>query len=178
MLTPDSVNYDLLRKDANGMVHNSSVSGQNRRWSRPAFLIMPAIYVGTIAVTYTLSIGTPGGAYYRIFGLDPLAAIFGMVYDNAAIIIGVFLLTGTPWWYFVGRLTLAGKRRVFGGLLALFTFLIVISATLDPLKQDLHNGVLSSAVMFQYSLTALLCLGALTSAVYGLVVRGFLPSHD
>ena len=154
------------------------MNGENRRWSRPALLIMPAIYVGTIAVTYTLSIGAPGGAYYRIFGLDPLAAMFGMVYDNAAIIIGVFLLTGTPWWYFVGWFTFGGERPVFGGVLAVFTFFVAVIATIDPLKQDVHDGLLSSAVIFQYSLTALLCLGALTSAVYSLVVRDFLPSHD
>lgn len=160
------------------MGHNSRMSGQNRGWLRAVFLIMPAIYVGTVVVTYALSIGTPGGAYYRIFGLDPLAAIIGMAHDGVAMIIAVFLLTGTPWWFFLGWSTFGGERPVLGGVLALFTSYIVVSATIDPLKQDIHNGSLSAAVMFQYSLTSLLCLGALTSAIYGLVLRKFLPSHD
>jgi hypothetical protein len=70
----------------------------------PSSLILPGIYVGTILLTTVISIGTPGGAYYRIFGTCPLVASLGMVYDNAAIIVGAFLVVGTPWWYLVGRI--------------------------------------------------------------------------
>jgi hypothetical protein len=141
----------------------------DQRWFNPAFIILPSIYVGLIVLTYALSVGTRGGAYYRIWGVDPLAAMFGMVYDSEAIIIAVFLITGTPWWYLVGRIGWSSKQRLStalgGALFALFTCFVTSLMTLEIVKQDIQGGLLTGRVIFQYSLVASLCFGALVTAL-------------
>lgn len=149
-------------------------SKDNKRWLSPAAVIVPFIYVGTVVLTCSLSARTPGGAYYRIWGIDPLAAMFGMVYDNVAVIVGVFLVSGTPWWYLVGRIGWGDRKRrlsagVGGALFALFTCFVTASITLGVLKQDIHAGLLTDMVIFQYSLVALLCFGALVSTLCAVV---------
>jgi hypothetical protein len=99
-----------------------------------------------------------------------------MVYDNAAIIVGAFLVVGTPWWYFVGRIGWSARKRrsglltpAVGALIALFTCFVASSMTLGVFKQDIRDGAVRGMVIVQYSLVALLCFGALASGVFALI---------
>jgi hypothetical protein len=139
-------------------------------------LVLPGVYVGTILLTTVLSIGTPGGAYYRVFGVCPLVASIGMVYDSTSVIVGAFLVVGTPWWYLVGRIGLSGYRRARGPLsaavgvaIAGFTCFVTGSMTSGVFKQDIRDSAVKGWVIAQYWLVALLCFGALVSGVFSLV---------
>ena len=145
---------------------------QNERWFSPPLLILPALYVIVVFLTAIFSERTEGGAFYRIIPLNPIAGAFMMRYDNPTIIVGIFLVTGTPWWYLVGRIRQASiKRRVsrvtlgLGSILALATSWVATSMTLDLLKQDIRQGFMLSPVIVQYSLVGLLCFEAFVSAV-------------
>ena len=129
-----------------------------------------------ILLATALSPSTPGGAYYRILGLCPLVASIGMVVDNDAVIVGAFLLLGTPWWYLVGRIGWDSHERghgllrpIVGAAIAVFTCFISTAMTVDQLKSDIHDNALKSAALAQYSLVALLCVGALLSALSALM---------
>ena len=97
------------------------------------------------------------------------------VVENDVVIVAAFLLLGTPWWYWVGRIGWDGHehRRSFvsplvGALMPLFTYFVSTGMTVDPVKQDIHDGVLRSGAISQYFLVALLCVGALVSAFLSL----------
>lgn len=145
------------------------------RLFRNRYLILPGIYVVAVFLTAALSASTPGGAYYRILSLCPPVAALGMVVDNDLVLVTAFLLLGTPWWYWVGRIGWDGYERrrsvvrpAIGAPIALFTCVVSAGMTVDPLKQDIHEGVLKAAAVSQYLLVALLCLGALLSACLAL----------
>jgi hypothetical protein len=151
---------------------------------RTQYLILPGIYVATIFLTAALSLGTPGGAYYRIWGICPPVASLGMVVDNDAVIVGAFLLLGTPWWYLVGRIGRDGHERrrgllrpTVGAVIALFTCFISSAMTLDPVREDIRDNALKSAAIAQYSLVALLCVGALLGILFA-VVAAVSPSRE
>jgi hypothetical protein len=98
-----------------------------------------------------------------------------MVVDNDVVIVAVFLLLGTPWWYLVGRIGWDGYERrrslvrsMVGAVIALFTCFVSTGMTLDPLKQDINDGALRSGAFSQYLLVALLCVGALVSVFLAL----------
>jgi MFS family permease len=98
-----------------------------------------------------------------------------MVVDNDVVIVVAFLSLGTPWWYLVGRIGSDGHERrpsfvssVLGALIALFTCLVSTGMTVDPLKQDIHDGALRSGAVSQYLLVTLLCFGALLSVCLAL----------
>ena len=137
---------------------------------RNQYLVLPGVYLIAVFLTTALSVRTPGGAYYRILSLCPPVASLGMVVDNDLVIVTAFLLLGTPWWYLVGRIgwDVHQRRRSFvspvvGAVIALFTCFVSTGMTLDPLKQDIHDGALKSGAVSQYLLVALLCIGALLS---------------
>jgi hypothetical protein len=139
-------------------------------------LILPAIYVVDIFLTAVISAGTPGGAYYRIVGIGPVAGAVGMVYDSTAVIVIAFLLSGTPWWYLIGWIGWNSRKRRtsrgssgLGAIIALFTCFVSTSITLGNLKQDIHDKLLTSGVIFQYSLAVLLIFGALISTFYAIM---------
>lgn len=141
-------------------------------WYSPRYLILPGIYVVTVVLTTALSPGTPGGAYYRIIGLCPPAGSVGMAFDNAAVVVGAFLLLGTPWWYMVGRIGWDSheRRRGFltslgGAAIALFTCFVSTAMTREVFRRD---GPFTTAMTAQYWLVALLCLGSLISMLFAL----------
>lgn len=139
-------------------------------------LTLPGVYVVAVFLTTALSRGTPGGAHYRIFSVCPPVASLGMVVDNEVVIVGAFLLLGVPWWYLVGRIGWdAHERRRsllgsgVGALIAGFTCFVSTGMTLAPLKQDLRYGAFPIGAISQYSLVALLCVGALLSTLVALI---------
>jgi hypothetical protein len=145
------------------------------RWFSTRYFILPGIYVATIVLTTTLSAKTPGGAYYRIFGICPAVASLGMVFDNAVVLVGAFLLVGTPWWYLVGRIGWDSYDRrhgvlppTVGAVFALFTCFISTAMTVGAYRGDIHDGAFRNAAIAQYWLVSLLCLGALVSMLFAL----------
>jgi hypothetical protein len=135
---------------------------------------LAGLYV-VIVLTTALSPGTPGGAYYRIIGLCPPAGSVMMVFENAAVIVGAFLLLGTPWWYMVGRVgwdSYEHRHGFFsslrGAALALFTCFISSGMTHGVFRQDANSGRFTTAMIAQYWLAALLCLGSLVSTLFAL----------
>ena len=141
-------------------------------WYSPRYLILPGIYVVVVALTAALSPGTPGGAYYRIIGLCPPAISVGMVFENAAVIVGTFLLLGTPWWYMVGRIGWDSneRRRGFltslgGAAIALLTCVVSSGITRDVLR---HERPFTTAMIAQYWLVASICLSSLVSTLFAL----------
>jgi hypothetical protein len=154
---------------------------KRNEWYSPRYLILPGIYVVIVALTAALSPGTPGGAYYRIIGLCPPAGSVGMVFDNAAVIVGAFLLFGMPWWYMVGRIGWDSheRRRGFltslgGAAIALFTCFVSSGMTRGVFKRD---GPFTTAMIAQYLLVALLCLGSLLSMLFALGAA-FRPTRE
>lgn len=142
---------------------------------RNQYLILPGVYVIAVFLTTALSARTPRGAYYRILSLCPPVTSLGMMVDNDLVIVTAFLLLGTPWWYLVGRIGWDGHERrhsfvspAVGAVIALFTCFVSTGMTLDPLKQDIHDGALKSGAVSQYLLVALLCIGALSSVLLAL----------
>ena len=151
------------------------------RWSSTRYLILPGIYVATIVLTAALSANTPGGAYYRIFGICPPVASLGMVFDNAVVLVGAFLLVGTPWWYLVGRIGWDSYDRRHGVLaslggaaIALFTCFVSSGMSRDVFR---HDGPFTTAMIAQYWLVALLCLGSLISMLFALGAA-FRPTRE
>jgi hypothetical protein len=145
-------------------------------WFGLSLLILPAVHVSLIVLTILLSLNTPGGAYYRLLGVDVLAAPVLMVNENPIIINAVFLIFGTAWWYFIakigwasnnGRMTRLGSG--LGALLALTFAVIGTGMSRDVLYEDFDAGQLSVPVILQYALIAAICFGAFISAIYSIV---------
>jgi hypothetical protein len=146
------------------------------RWVTPRLIALPVLYLLVLMLTAALSPFKPGGTFYRIIGVDPLGGAFMIVSDNAAVIIAVFAITGTPWWYVVGWVGWepngSGVSRLRSGLgaaLALFTCWVSASMTVDVIRGDGRDRALTGVVILQYSLVALLCLGALASTISALI---------
>jgi hypothetical protein len=146
----------------------------------PPFLALPGLYLCCILVTALLSIRMPGGAYYRVFGICPPVAALGMVFDNAALIIGAFVVVGTPWWYLVGRIGGSGLGRqpslvspLAGAAIAIFTCFVSTSISFGVFKEDMQEHDMDAGAIVQYALIFLLCLGALAAALYSLAATLF-----
>jgi hypothetical protein len=136
---------------------------------------LPALHALLVAFTMLVSLSVPGGAYYRIFGVDPLAAAVGMVYEGA-VFYAVLLLAGTAWWFFIGMIGWKSINRnmgrpvaIIGALLSLLSSLVGITMTKDVLYQDLHRGLLSLTAIFQYAGVGMLCLGAFVVTIYAVI---------
>jgi hypothetical protein len=133
----------------------------------PLLLLLPSLYAASVLLTFALSLDTPGGAYYRIIAVNPLAALFMWRVENDIALTAVFLVIGVPWWYLVGRIGLEGMNRSCSrfrlGAGALFCALVLLlgsSLTIDVLRQDARDSFVTGAVILQYALIAALCVGA------------------
>jgi len=137
--------------------------------------ILPGIHIFLVILTVELSATTPGGAYYRIVGVDPVVAGLLMVYEGVFIHL-CFLLVGTAWWFGVGllgwlsrggRVSAVSRAVVINTLIGLLGIAMVIPV----FRRDLVNGVVSLAVGLQYLCAGLLCIGAFVSAAYAWKAR-------
>jgi hypothetical protein len=138
-----------------------------------ALAVLPLIHVLLVLLSMFLSVNTPGGAYYRLFGVDPLSAMVLMVYDGTPAVIGFILILGTGWWYFLGRIgweSSQGRLSRFGAglgaLLTLFFGATGVLLTKGVINEDIQERTLSTAAIIQYVLVGLLCIGAFVSALY------------
>ena len=156
--------------------HDMNATRNGGRWFSPPLTILPSIYVVVIVLTAMLSVDTPGGTFYRIVGINPVAGVSMMVCHNVPIIVGIFLVSGTPWWYLVGRIGWESRKRKIsrlslglGAVLTLFTGWVATSVTADILKQDIHGGFVTGPVILQYMFVAFLCVGALLSTICAVI---------
>lgn len=142
------------------------------QWFSLSLIVLPSIHVILVAVTILLSLKTAGGAYYRLVGVDPLAAVFMMADEGVALsVVGAILIFGTAWWYFIGRI---GCRRgklsrvgsALGAILALFFGVIGFLISKQTFLSDFNNGQLSAGALFQYFCVAAILAGAFISAIY------------
>jgi hypothetical protein len=138
--------------------------------------VLPAVHIFLVALTTILSRMTPGGAYYRILGVDFVAAPIMMVFDNAPIIVGVLLIVGTALWYFIGWIGWESSKgkisrlsAAVGGLFALFFGAIGALATKEILYEDLLRGSPSVGAILQYACVGVLCLGAFVVTIYSAI---------
>jgi hypothetical protein len=135
--------------------------------------VLPTTYVLLVLLTAALSPRTDGLAYDRIVGADPIGMAFMMTFNSPIAILLGFLITGTPWWYFIGRMCSDSRKgrigrvtSVLGFILASGTFWTVAKLTADALTHDIHHQIRSMSLILQYSLVAILCMGALVSALF------------
>ena len=140
--------------------------------SRLRLAALPVVHLFLIVLTMILSYKNPADAYYRIFGVDPLAAAVGMVSEGSAFY-GALLIFGTAWWYFIGWIGWVSRNgRInrlsagLGAILALFFGIIGAKMSTDIFRQDLDDGVLSAGAILQYASLGVLCLGAFVVAAY------------
>jgi hypothetical protein len=143
-----------------------------QRW----LFVLPAIYVIVIGLTALCDSSQLGGVFYRIIGIDPVGMIAMWSSSGIVALTAVFLVTGTPWWYFIARIGWSSKKlrisrfsSLLGSLLSFFTLFVCWSMTISALMQDVHENLLTRTAIAQYSLVALLCVGALISAVFSAV---------
>jgi hypothetical protein len=127
------------------------------------------VYLLLIVLTMVLSATPPGGAYYRMLGVNPLAAMIGMASEGAPFY-GVLFLLGTAWWFFIGAIgwssksgTMSRPIAALGALLSVFSALAGIGMTTVAMRQD-HE--FSLGAVLQYACVGLLCLGALIVTIY------------
>lgn len=146
-----------------------NVLTRRRDWLRARYLLLPAIYVVAVVLTAMTSISKPGGTYYRIIGICPPAGSVGMVSENMFVLVGAFLLLGTPWWYAIGRIGWDSRQRnttlgrsLRGAAISLLTCLVSGGWTHDTYLHD-HDPARSIGMVAQYWLVSLLCLGAFIS---------------
>jgi hypothetical protein len=118
------------------------------------FFAVPALYLLLVVFTMYVSSQVPGGAYYRIFGVAPLAAVIG-----------------TAWWVLVAycgwKSKESGMVAAASALMSLVSVVVMAAVmTKSPFYQDMREGLLSVSAVFQYVGVGVLCLGALTIAIY------------
>ncbi len=66
------------------------------QWFSLPLIVLPSIHFSLIVLTILLSLKTAGGAVYRVFGVDPLAAVFMMADEGIALpVVGALLIFGT-----------------------------------------------------------------------------------
>lgn len=125
--------------------------------SHLALVVLPTVYVSLVVFTRILSAKEPGGTYYRVLGVNPLAAAVGMVYEGG-IFFGVLLIFGTAWWSLIGVIgqeTRNGNRSrlsaALGAFLSLFSGVIGAVLTNGVLYRDLHDSGLPVWALLQYA---------------------------
>ncbi len=152
-----------------GEPHRTMRIVNQRRCIMP--LLLPALYVGLVLATAIFAKGTDGTPYDRLVGVDPIGLAVRMIYANPVVVMACFLVTGAPWWYFIGRMCCDGRdgklgriTSVLGSVLAFFTVGTIAKLTGDALREDISSGILSKLATFQYCIAGLLGIGALISA--------------
>jgi hypothetical protein len=148
------------------------------------FLALPALYVFLVTFTMIQSTGVPGGTYYRIFGVNPMAAAVGMV-SEGALFFGILIVWGTFWWFYVGWIgrkswegSVSRLSSALGAVLSLLSALAGVGLTHSIPGSD--DSALQAGAIVQYACVGLLCLSAVGAAIYSTiaVLRQFKsPTH-
>ncbi len=146
------------------------------QWFSLPLIVLPSIHFSLIVLTILLSLKTAGGAVYRVFGVDPLAAVFMMADEGIALpVVGALLIFGTAWWYFIGRIGWASNRgklsrvgSALGAILALFFSVVGFLVGRQTFNSDFNNGQLSAGAFIQYLCVAAILIGGFISAIYSI----------
>lgn len=138
-----------------------------------SLLPLPSLYVLLVGFTMIQSTRIAGGTYYRILGLNPIAAAVGM-FSDGLLFYGVLLIFGTLWWFYIGYI---GRRSwegsvsrlgsAFGGFVSLFSAALGVGMTDVTFRGD--DSALQVGPLTQYAGVGMLCLGAIVVTIYSTI---------
>ncbi len=133
-------------------------------------LLLPGLYVLLAAFTMFQSVRVAGGTYHRIFGVNPVAAVVGMVSEGGWFY-GFLLVFGTLWWFCIGYVgwkswegSVSRPSSALGVLISLLSVALGVGLTQETLGHD--DAALSAGAIIQYVSVGVLCLGALAAASF------------
>jgi len=140
--------------------------------SRLSLIVLPALYLLLAIFTIFVSATVPGGAYYRIIGVNLVAGMVGMV-SEGVLFYSVLLIFGAAWWLLIGAIGAQSRGggisrpiAALGGLLSLAVALGGAAITSSALDEDLRKAGLSTVGVIQYVLVGMLILAVLFVAFY------------
>jgi hypothetical protein len=125
-------------------------------------------------ITALISLKLPGGgAWYRIIPINLPWSVSLVVLDGWLPIFIVFFVLGTAQWWFIGKMGWLSRRHegdrvlaALGAAIGLLNGVIGARGSVDTLRSDLHQGLLTGGAVIQYVCVGLLCVGALISGLY------------
>jgi len=131
---------------------------------------LPVLYVLSVVLANFASVGVAGGVFYRIISLNPTAVLFMMSVDNSVPLLVIFLITGTPWWFFISWLGYGKRSRKksvlysgVGAALCGITCLICLGFTMQCVAQDIVMKHIDKIAIAQYMLVITMCVCSLLS---------------
>jgi hypothetical protein len=138
------------------------------RRSVPLF-VLPSLYALLVAFAIVQSARVAGGTYYRIFGVNPIAAFVGMA-SGDGFFYAFLLIFGILWWFYIGyvgwkswRGSLSRPSSALGALISLISVAFAVGLTQDTFRHD--DTALSAGAVIQYAGVGVLCLGALAATL-------------
>jgi hypothetical protein len=138
----------------------------NPTWLRRLFLALPGVHLLLVAVTVLAP-----GELIRVLGVDPF--VFPFMFSKDSVVISVFLVVGTLWWFAIGyvgwRSSNESGGHTFGwisGVVLLLLSLAGILFSIGMLFLDIREKRLEAVLCIQEFLVALLCSGALASSLF------------
>ena len=133
---------------------------------RRLLLALPGVHLLLVAVTILAP-----GELIRVLGVDPF--VFPFMFSKDSVVIAVFLIFGTFWWFAIGYVGWRGASesagRTFGwssGVLLLLLSLLGILFSVGMLLEDIGGKRYEAILFIQEFLVALLCSGALASSLF------------
>lgn len=133
---------------------------------RQLLLALPGVHLLLVAVTFLAP-----GELIRVLGVDPF--VFPFMFSKDWIVIAVFLIFGTLWWFAIGYVGWRGASesagRTFGwssGVVLLLLSSLGILFSIGMLLEDIGGKRFEAVLLIQEFLVALLCAGALASSLF------------
>jgi hypothetical protein len=132
---------------------------------RRLFLTLPGVHLLLVAVTILAP-----GELIRVIGVDPF--VFPFMFSRDSVVVAVFLIVGTFWWFAIGYLGWRSGNEsvghtlgwVSGGLILLLS-VVAILFSLWIIVADIQGKRLEVVLFIQEFLVGLLCFGALASSL-------------
>ena len=156
-----------LRRATCGTLINMASSASVGRYI--PLLVLPSLYALLIAFTILQSTKVAGGTYYRIFGVNPIAAVVGMTSEGGmfyAFLVGFGILL----WFYIGyvcwkswRGNLSLPSSALGAFISLISVMFAVELTRETFRHD--DTTSSTGAVIQYASVGVLCLGALAAAL-------------
>jgi hypothetical protein len=148
-------------------------------------LVLPSLYALLIAFTILQSTKVAGGTYYRIFGVNPIAAVVGMTSEGGmfyAFLVGFGILL----WFYIGYVgwkswegSLSRPSSVLGAFISLMSVVCAVGLTRDTFTHE--ETAMSAGAVIQYAGAGVLCLGALAATLSSTIAvfrRNKMASED
>jgi hypothetical protein len=135
-------------------------------WRFIPYLTLPGLYVFIVVFTVLQSFREPGGTFFRLVGINPLAVMAAIVSES---MVYEFLGGGIVWWFGIAWIWKASREgRVsslsigLGCVLSLASALSAVVGTYSSLSSEMH--ALSPVGVIQYVCIGLFCLGTVAAA--------------